>query len=60
MKITPERPVALLGYGDRTGPFESVVADIYAKALALEDAARAAGRIVTADLGWFSGRRSYR
>jgi hypothetical protein len=53
VKITPERPVALLGYGDRTGPFESVVADIHAKALALEDASGHRGVIVTADLVGF-------
>ncbi len=34
VNITPPRPVVLLGYGDRTGPFERVVADIFAKALA--------------------------
>lgn len=53
VKITPEQPIALLGYGDRTGPFESVVADIYAKALALEDSAGRRGVIVTADLVGF-------
>ncbi len=53
VRITPEQPIALLGYGDRTGPFESVVADIYAKALALEDAAGRRGVIVTADLVGF-------
>jgi len=53
VKITPAEPVALLGYGDRTGPFESVVADIYAKALALEDRRGARAVLVTADLVGF-------
>jgi len=53
VKITPPRPVVLLGYGDRTGPFESVVADIYAKALALEDRRGQRAVMVTADLVGF-------
>ncbi len=53
VKITPPRPVVLLGYGDRTGPFESIVADIYAKALALEDRRGQRAVIVTADLVGF-------
>jgi hypothetical protein len=53
VKITPERPVVLLGYGDRTGPYEAVAADIYAKALALEDLAGRQGVLVTADLVGF-------
>ena len=53
VKITPPRPVVLLGYGDRTAPFEAVVADIYAKALALEDRRGQRAVIVTADLVGF-------
>ena len=53
VKITPQRPVALLGYGDRTGPFESVAADIYAKAMALEDQRGERAVLVTADLVGF-------
>ncbi|NLX99058.1 MAG: hypothetical protein GXY83_23195 [Rhodopirellula sp.] len=53
VKITPSRPVVLLGYGDRSGPFESVAQDIYAKALAVEDGHGQRAVIVTADLvGW--------
>jgi neutral ceramidase len=37
VKITPERPVFLAGYASRNKPFEKVEADLYAKALALED-----------------------
>lgn len=51
--ITPSEPIVLLGYGDRTGPFESVAADIYLKALALEAADGYRAVIVTADLVGF-------
>jgi len=51
--ITPSRPVVLLGYGDRTGPFESVATEIFAKALALEDRRGQHAVIVTADLVGF-------
>src|SRR5262245_12690452 len=37
VKVTPERPVFLAGYASRNKPFEKVEADLYAKALALED-----------------------
>lgn len=53
VKITPERPVVLLGYGDRTGPFQSVAEDIHAKALALEDGDGRRAVMVTADLVGF-------
>jgi hypothetical protein len=48
--ITPEKPIHLLGYPSRTVPFESVASDIFAKALAFEDAAGNRGVIVTCDL----------
>ncbi len=53
VSITPARPVVLLGYGDRTGPFDSVVQEIYAKALALEDSRGQRAVIVSADLVGF-------
>ncbi|MHB8954160.1 MAG: neutral/alkaline non-lysosomal ceramidase N-terminal domain-containing protein [Pirellulaceae bacterium] len=53
VNITPPRPVVLLGYGDRPGPFTSVAADIYAKALVIEDRHGHRGVIVTADLVGF-------
>ena len=37
VKITPERPMLMSGYGGRTKPFEKVAADLYVKALVLED-----------------------
>ena len=53
VSITPERPIVLLGYGDRSGAFDSVAQDIYAKAVALEDGAGHRAVIVTADLVGF-------
>lgn len=50
VSITPERPVHLLGYSNRSAPFERVESDIFAKALAIEDAAGNRGVIVTCDL----------
>lgn len=50
VSITPEKPIHLLGYSNRTTPFESVASDIYAKALAVEDAEGHRGVIVTCDL----------
>jgi hypothetical protein len=50
VKITPEQPLVMSGYGGRTKPFEKVAADLYVKAMALEDAAGQRGVIVTSDL----------
>jgi hypothetical protein len=49
-KITPEQPVLLAGYANRTKPFEKVAADLYVKVLALEDAGGHKAVIVTSDL----------
>ncbi|HWB12381.1 MAG TPA: neutral/alkaline non-lysosomal ceramidase N-terminal domain-containing protein [Pirellulales bacterium] len=54
VKITPERPVPMAGYAARTKPFEAVEADIYAKALALEDAEGHRAVLVTSDLIGFT------
>ncbi|HRI86920.1 MAG TPA: neutral/alkaline non-lysosomal ceramidase N-terminal domain-containing protein [Candidatus Hydrogenedentes bacterium] len=51
--ITPEKPVVLLGYGDRTRAFDSVAEQIFVKALALEDETGHRAVIVTADLVGF-------
>ncbi|MHB8969279.1 MAG: CocE/NonD family hydrolase [Pirellulaceae bacterium] len=53
VKITPPQSIVRLGYGDRTRPFEAVAADIYAKAIAIEDQRGHRGVIVTADLVGF-------
>jgi Neutral/alkaline non-lysosomal ceramidase, N-terminal len=50
VKITPEQPLYLAGYASRTRPFDKVVADLFAKALALEDRESHVAVIVTTDL----------
>lgn len=50
VKITPEQPVFLSGYASRNKPYEKVTADLYAKALALEDRAGQKAVLVTTDL----------
>jgi neutral ceramidase len=50
VKITPERPVLMAGYANRTRPFEKVVADLYVKALVLEDQGGHRAALVTSDL----------
>lgn len=50
VSITPAEPIVLLGYSDRSGPFTSVDLEIFAKALAIEDASGNRGVIVTTDL----------
>lgn len=54
VKITPERPVQMSGYGGRIKPFEKVAADLYAKALVLEDGQGHRAALVTSDLLGFS------
>lgn len=56
VKITPSEPVHLAGYASRNRPFEKVAADLFAKALALEDAKGRRAVLVTADvIGWNAG-----
>jgi neutral ceramidase len=50
VKITPERPVQMSGYASRVKPFEKVTADLYAKALVLEDRDGHRAVLVTSDL----------
>jgi len=50
VKVTPEFPTQMSGYGGRTKPFEKVAADLYVKVLVLEDRAGKRGVIVTSDL----------
>jgi hypothetical protein len=54
MKITPEQPVLLSGYAGRNKPFTKVTADLYVKALVLEDSKGARAVVVTSDLLGFS------
>jgi neutral ceramidase len=48
--ITPDRPIWMSGYAARTRPSEGVVHDLWAKALALQDAQGERLVVVTADL----------
>jgi hypothetical protein len=50
IKITPDHPVFLAGYASRNKPFEKVEADLYAKALALEDRQGQRVVLVSSDL----------
>jgi hypothetical protein len=48
--ITPELPIWMAGYAARTHPAEKILTDLWAKALALEDAKGNRAVIVTMDL----------
>jgi neutral ceramidase len=48
--ITPDHPIRLSGYGGRDGLSQGKLTELYAKALALEDAAGQRAIIVTMDL----------
>jgi hypothetical protein len=50
VKITPQQPVFMAGYASRDRPFEKITADLYAKALAVEDRDGHLGILVTTDL----------
>jgi hypothetical protein len=50
VKITPRSPLWMTGYGNRTRPAEGTVHDLWAKALALEDAGGRRAVLVTLDL----------
>ncbi len=50
LKITPEKPIWMSGYGNRNKPSEGVMHDLWAKALALEDRKGNRAVIVTTDL----------
>jgi len=49
-KITPDQPVLMSGYAGRTKPFEKVAADLYVKAMVLEDFEGRRGVLVSSDL----------
>lgn len=50
MKITPENPIWMSGYGGRTKPSQGTMTDLWAKAIALEDRKGSRAVIVTTDL----------
>lgn len=49
-KVTPEKPIRMAGYASRNKPSEGVLADLYAKAMAIEDARGQRAVLITADL----------
>lgn len=50
LQITPEKPMWMAGYASRTAPSDGVLQDLFAKALALQDAEGNRLVIVTMDL----------
>ncbi len=54
VKITPTEPIRMAGYASRDKPSEGVLADLYAKALAVEDDSGRRGVILTVDVIGFS------
>ena len=48
--ITPRESIFMAGYGNRTHPSEGVLAELYVKALALEDDSGSRAVLVTSDL----------
>ncbi len=50
VKITPQQPVLMAGYAGRNKPFAKVEADLFAKAMVLEDRGGRQLAIVTSDL----------
>ena len=50
VKITPDKPMWMAGYGSRKTPSQGKRTDLFAKALVLEDAAGNQGLILTMDL----------
>lgn len=50
VRITPDRPVMLAGYAARTRPFDKVDLDLYARALAIEDADKNRAVLIALDL----------
>src|SRR5688572_4599352 len=57
-RITPDKPLVLLGYPNRAGAFTDVAGDLWAKAIAFEDAAGHRAVIVTADLVGFQAHNT--
>jgi neutral ceramidase len=56
--ITPREPIWMAGYAARTKPSEGVLADLYVKALALQDEAEQTSVLVSADLLGFTREMS--
>jgi len=58
--ITPEEPIWMAGYAARTRPSEGVLADLWAKALAIEDAKGKKVLLITSDILGFPKKMSDR
>lgn len=56
--ITPQEPVPMGGYANRTSPFEAVETPLYAKMLAIQSSDGHRALIITADLLGFTRERS--
>src|SRR3972149_2078369 len=54
-QITPEEPIPMAGYASRNKPSEGVLADLYAKAMAFEDAEGGRAVLLTADVISYNG-----
>lgn len=50
VKVTPEKPIRMAGYASRNKPSEGVLAELYAKAMAIQDAEGQRAVLITADL----------
>jgi neutral ceramidase len=50
VKVTPQTPLWMAGYASRTKPSEGIAQDLFAKALAIEDAQGSRAVLVTIDL----------
>ncbi|PYV43851.1 MAG: hypothetical protein DMG06_09070 [Acidobacteria bacterium] len=57
-RITPDQPIRMAGYSDRTQPSQSVSSDLYAKAMVLEDGNGNRALLITADIIGFTERIS--
>src|SRR5439155_18473833 len=57
-RITPDQPIRMAGYSDRTQPSQSVSSDLYAKAMVLEDGNGNRALLITADIIGFTERLS--
>ena len=54
VKITPDKPIRMAGYASRDRPSEGIDADLFAKAMALEDGDGNRALLITADLLGFT------
>ncbi len=59
-RITPDKPIRMAGYSNRTQPSQSASSDLYAKAMALEDQNGNRALLITADTIGFTERLSGR